>query len=112
MWIEEWKIIITVSLLVWDSAWWDNAVKGISSATPECCLCHRRGHSQTYFQKGFQHTPPTGADIQSSWKTCTLSTCGDNSVIYLYSACWVLAVSSAATHPQTAKAHPAAVKVR
>lgn len=58
MWIEEWKIFITVSpakpCVRWGTAGWDSAVGGIASATPEClpCLCHPHGTSQTLLSEG------------------------------------------------------------
>lgn len=63
-----------------------------------------------YFEKGLQHRLSRGVDIQSAWKSCTLSSFSDNSC-YLYGACRVLHLSSAATPPQTARSHPSAVKL-
>lgn len=36
-----------------------------------------------YFEKGLQHRLPRGVDIQSAWKSCTLSSFSDNSTIYM-----------------------------
>lgn len=79
----------------------------LQSACPASAI-HMVPHRH-YFQKGFEHRLPAGVDMQSPWKTCTLSSFSDNHC--LYGACWVRAVFSAAAPPVTAQAYPETVKL-